>query len=159
METITTIQYLTSLQGALRDTVAFSGFILFFVGQSKQSHAPAFKYLQYFIATLSVWGFFGCLFYLCPTPQLLPIISPFIYASISFVGPIFMLFCISYTMPKKVVDRIEEKIQQVQKHYPTNISVGTTTAEEYPIDYHRCIKTADELMYKKKIQRKQLLGS
>lgn len=62
-------------------------------------------------------------------------------------------------MANKVVDRIEGKIQQVQKHYPTNISVGTTTAEEYPIDYHRCIKTADELMYKKKIQRKQLLGS
>lgn len=101
METITTIQYLTSLQGALRGTVAFCGFILFFVGQSKQSHAPAFKYLQYFIATLGVWGFFGCLFYFCPTPQLLPIISPFIYVSISFAGPIFMLFCVSYTMPKK----------------------------------------------------------
>ena len=101
METITTIQYLTSLQGAWRGTVAFCGFILFFVGQSKQSHAPAFKYLQYFIATLGVWGFFGCLFYFCPTPQLLPIISPFIYVSISFAGPIFMLFCVSYTMPKK----------------------------------------------------------
>lgn len=121
METITTIQYLTSLQGALRGTVAFSGFILFFVGQSKQSHAPAFKYLQYFIATLSIWGFFGCLFYLCPTPQLLPIISPFIYASISFVGPIFMLFCISYTMPKK--DTLIKKLSWI---FIIPCIVGTT---------------------------------
>ena len=53
-----------------------------------------------------------------------------------------------------IVATIEEKMQQVQKNYPTSISIGTSTAESHPINYVQCIHQADDAMYKKKQARK-----
>ena len=53
-----------------------------------------------------------------------------------------------------IVATIEEKMQQVQKNYPTSISIGVSTAESHPIDYVQCIHQADDAMYKKKQARK-----
>lgn len=103
MENITSVQYLTALQGALRGIVAFCGLLLYVLGKTRQYHIPAFKYLQNFIAVMSIWGFFGGVFFICPYVDLLPYISPFIYASITFSGSFFMLFCVAYAYPHKEV--------------------------------------------------------
>ena len=101
MDNITSVQYLTALQGALRGIVAFCGLLLYVLGKTRQYHIPAFKYLQNFIAVMSIWGFFGGVFFICPYIDLLPYISPFIYASITFSGSFFLLFCVAYAYPYK----------------------------------------------------------
>lgn len=58
-----------------------------------------------------------------------------------------------------IAARIEDKMQQIKKEYPTSISIGTATTEDYPVDYHGSIKNADEAMYKQKLARKQRIGS
>ncbi len=62
----------------------------------------------------------------------------------------------STTVQESVPDTLsfEEKMQQVQKNYPTSISIGTSTAESHPINYVQCIHQADDAMYKKKQARK-----
>ena len=58
------------------------------------------------------------------------------------------------TVAQTIVATIEEKMQQVQRKYPTSISIGVSTAETYPVDYVQCIHQADDAMYKKKQARK-----
>ena len=101
MERITLVQYLTALQGALRATVALCALSLILLCANKRSHIPAFKYLQSFILVMGIWGFFSSVFFFYPDTKILPYVSPLIYASISFGGPTFMLFCFSYIMPHR----------------------------------------------------------
>lgn len=54
-----------------------------------------------------------------------------------------------------IVEKIEGKMAQVKKPYPTSISIGAVTADKPPIDYRQCIGEADQLMYKKKQERKR----
>lgn len=60
----------------------------------------------------------------------------------------------SEQVAKTIVSAIEGKMQQVQKEYPTSISIGAFTAEDLPVDYVQCIHLADDAMYKKKQVRK-----
>lgn len=101
METITLVQYLTALQGALRAIIALCALVLILLCTNRQSHIPAFKYFLYFVVAIGLWGFFGSVFFIYPNDELLPHISPLIYATISFGGPAFMRFCFSYVFPHK----------------------------------------------------------
>lgn len=101
METITLVQYLTALQGALRAIISLCALVLILLCTNRQSHIPAFKYFLYFIVAMGLWGFFGSVFYIYPNDEILPYVSPLIYAAISFGGPAFMRFCFSYVFPHK----------------------------------------------------------
>ena len=103
MERITLLQYLTALQGALRSIVFLCALLLVIICANRRSHIPAFKYFLHFVIAMGLWGFFGSIFFIYPEGNLLPYISPLIYASISFGGPTFMLFCFSYVFPHKKV--------------------------------------------------------
>lgn len=103
MERITLLQYLTALQGALRAIVSLCALVLIILCTNRRSHIPAFKYFLYFVTSMGLWGFFGSIFYIYPEDNLLPYISPLIYASISFGGPTFMRFCFSYVFPHKKI--------------------------------------------------------
>lgn len=65
----------------------------------------------------------------------------------------------SEQVAKNIVSAIEKQMQQVQKEYPTSISIGVSTAEAFPVDYAQCIHLADDAMYKKKQARKAGLQS
>ena len=101
MERITLLQYLTALQGALRAIVFLGALLLVIICTNRQSHIPAFKFFLYFVVAMGLWGLFGSIFFIYPGANLLPYISPLIYASISFGGPLFMRFCFSYVFPHK----------------------------------------------------------
>lgn len=55
---------------------------------------------------------------------------------------------------QSIVAKIEERMEQVKKPYPTGISIGSFTADQPPIDYQQCIREADQMMYRKKQERK-----
>lgn len=55
---------------------------------------------------------------------------------------------------QSIVAKIEEKMAQVKKPYPTSISIGSFTSDQPPIDYQKCIREADQMMYRKKQERK-----
>ncbi len=56
---------------------------------------------------------------------------------------------------QSIVAKIEEKMAQVKKPYPTSISIGTFTTDQPPIDYQQCMREADQMMYKQKQERRR----
>ena len=56
---------------------------------------------------------------------------------------------------QSIAAKIEEKMAQVKKPYPTSISIGTFTTDQPPIDYQQCIREADQMMYKQKQERRR----
>lgn len=103
MERILQVQYLTALQGSMRALVALCALVIFLLCSRRlHSYVPAFKYLKIFVSVMGLWGFAGAAFFIYPETASLPYISPFIYATISFGGPLFLLFAFAYTLPHKL---------------------------------------------------------
>lgn len=87
----------------MRALVALCALIIFLMcSRRSTSYVPAFKYLKLFAIVMGLWGFASAAFFIYPETNLLPVISPLIYATISFGGPAFLFFSFAYTLPHRL---------------------------------------------------------
>lgn len=87
----------------MRALVTLCSLVIFLMcSRRRHSYIPAFKYLKLFTIAMGLWGFASAAFFIYPETAPLPYISPFIYATISFGGPLFLLFSFAYSLPHKL---------------------------------------------------------
>ena len=87
----------------MRALVALCALIIFLLcSRRRHSYVPAFNYLKAFVSVMGLWGFSSTAFFIYPETDSLPYISPFIYATIAFGGPLFLHFTFAYTLPHKL---------------------------------------------------------